>query len=147
MKKSRKIMMRKCLIIFVNEIKINKSNISDKVIFNDYIIKFEIIENKNKGEFPKNSLIKLFDYDNIEKEIEIRYRRDGDKIVPLGMNGSKKLKDIFIDLKIPREDRNNIPIICFDNKISWILGYKTSQLFKVTQDTKNILKISFDRKE
>lgn len=63
------------------------------------------------------------------------------------MNGSKKLKDIFIDLKIPREDRNNIPIICFDNKISWILGYKTSQLFKVTQDTKNILKISFDRKE
>ena len=146
-------------IIFINEekqkdndcsyceIKINKSNISDKVIFNDYIIKFEIIENKNKGEFPKNSLIKLFDYDNIEKEIEIRYRRDGDKIVPLGMNGSKKLKDIFIDLKIPREDRNNIPIICFDNKISWILGYKTSQLFKVTQDTKNILKISFDRKE
>ena len=70
-------------IIFINEekqkdndcsyceIKINKSNISDKVIFNDYIIKFEIIENKNKGEFPKNSLIKLFDYDNtVDKYIE-----------------------------------------------------------------------------
>ena len=146
-------------IIFINEekqkdndcsyceIKINKSEICKKVVFDNYTMSFEVIENSNKVEFSKNSLIKLFDYDNIEKEIEIRYRRDGDKIVPLGMNGSKKLKDIFIDLKIPREDRNNIPIICFDIKISWILGYKTSQLFKVTQDTKNILKISFDRKE
>ena len=88
-----------------------------------------------------------FDYDNIEKEIVIRYRKDGDKIVPLGMKGSKKLKDIFIDLKIPRENRNSIPILCFDDKVSWIVGYKTSQLFKVTKDTKKILKITVDRKE
>ena len=120
---------------------------NNKIIFDNYIIGFEIIENKNKVEFSKDSLIKLFDYDNIEKEIVIRYRKDGDKIVPLGMNGSKKLKDIFIDLKIPRENRNNIPILCFDDKISWIVGYKTSQLFKVTKDTKKILKITFDRKE
>lgn len=129
------------------EIRIDKSEINNKIIFDNYIIGFEIIENKNKVEFSKDSLIKLFDYDNIEKEIVIRYRKDGDKIVPLGMNGSKKLKDIFIDLKIPRENRNNIPILCFDDKISWIVGYKTSQLFKVTKDTKKILKITFDRKE
>ena len=63
------------------------------------------------------------------------------------MKGSKKLKDIFIDLKIPREDRNSIPILCFDDEISWIVGYKTSQLFKVTKDTKKILKITINRKE
>ena len=130
-----------------SEIKIDKNDIYKKVIFDNYIITFEIIENKDKVEFSKNSLIKLFDYDNIEKEIVIRYRKDGDKIVPLGMNGSKKLKDIFIDLKIPREDRNNIPILCFDDKISWIVGYKTSQIFKVTKDTKKILKITINRKE
>lgn len=129
------------------EIRIDKSEIYKEVVFNNYKIKFEIIENSNKVEFTKNNLIKLFDYDNIEKEIVIRYRKDGDKIVPLGMNGSKKLKDIFMDLKIPREDRNSIPILCFDNKISWIVGYKTSQLFKVTKDTKKILKITMDRKE
>ena len=129
------------------EIRIKKEEINNKITFDNYVINFEIIENKNKAEFPKNSLIKLFDYDNIEKEIIIRYRRDGDKIVPLGMNGSKKLKDIFIDLKIPRENRNNIPILCFDDKISWIIGYKTSQLFRITKDTKKILKITIDRKE
>ncbi len=129
------------------EIRIDKSEISNKIIFDNCIISFEIIENKNKVEIPKNSLIKLFDYDNIEKEIVIRYRKDGDKIVPLGMKGSKKLKDIFIDLKIPRENRNSIPILCFDDKVSWIVGYKTSQLFKVTKDTKKILKITVDRKE
>ena len=129
------------------EIRIDKDEINNKIIFDNYAINFEIVENKNKVEFPKNNLIKLFDYDNIEKEIVIRYRKDGDKIVPLGMNGSKKLKDIFIDLKIPRENRNNIPILCFDDKISWIVGYKTSQLFRVTKDTKKILKITIGRKE
>ena len=129
------------------EIRINKSEIRKKISFDNYTISFEVIENSNKVEFSKNSLIKLFDYDNIEKEVVIRYRKDGDKIVPLGMNGSKKLKDIFIDLKIPREDRNSIPVLCFDDKISWIVGYKTSQLFKVTKDTKKILKITMDRKE
>lgn len=130
-----------------SEIKIDKNDIYKKVVFDNYIISFEIIENRNEVEFSKNNLIKLFDYDNIEKEIVIRYRKDGDKIVPLGMNGSKKLKDIFIDLKIPREDRNSIPVLCFDDKISWIVGYKTSQLFKVTKDTKKILKITMNRKE
>lgn len=129
------------------EIRINKSEIYKKFDFDNYTMRFEVIKNRNKVEFSKNSLIKLFDYDNIEKEIVIRYRKDGDKIVPLGMSGSKKLKDIFIDLKIPREYRDNIPVLCFDDKISWIVGYKTSQLFKVTKDTKKILKITMDRKE
>ena len=77
------------------EIRIDKDEINNKIIFDNYIINFEIVENKNKVEFSKNNLIKLFDYDNIEKEIVIRYRKDGDKIVPLGMNGSKKLKRYF----------------------------------------------------
>lgn len=129
------------------EVRINKDELKNEINFDNYEIKFEIIENKKEGKFPKNNLIKLFDYDNIKKEIVIRYRKDGDKIIPLGMNGSKKLKDIFIDLKISREDRDNIPILCFDDKISWIVGCKTSQLFKVTKDTKKILKITIDRKE
>lgn len=130
-----------------SKIILNKNNISNNVIFDNYIVNFEVISNKNKVEFSKNNLIKLFDYDNIEKEIVIRYRKDGDRITPLGMNGSKKLKDVFINLKVPREKRDTIPILCFDDKISWIVGYKTSQESRITTDTKNILKITFDRKE
>lgn len=131
----------------ISEVGINKNSILNDIVFEEYNISFQIINNKNKVEFSKNNLIKLFDYDKIEKEIIIRHRRDGDKIIPLGMKGNKKLKDIFIDMKIPREKRDEVPILCFDEKIAWVVGYKTSQESRITQDTKNILKITFDRKE
>jgi tRNA(Ile)-lysidine synthase len=73
----------------------------------------------------------------------VRNRKDGDKMIPIGMKGSKKLKDIFINLKIPREERDMIPIVCFDEKIAWIVGFKVSEEFKVTNTTKQILKITF----
>ena len=63
------------------------------------------------------------------------------------MKGSKKIKDIFMDLKIPREEREYIPVMCFDDKISWVVGLKVSEEFKVTKDTKNILKITFIKGE
>ena len=127
-------------------ISINKEKISDNIEFENYIVKFNVIDSQKKIEFSKDDLIKFFDYDKIKKEIIIRNRRDGDKIIPLGMNGSKKIKDIFIDLKIPREERGNIPIVCFDDKIAWVVGLKTSQEYKVTNSTKKILKIMFDKR-
>ncbi len=63
------------------------------------------------------------------------------------MKGSKKLKDIFIDMKIPQEKRNKIPLIQFDDDISWIIGVKMSDKFKITKETKKILRISVKRKE
>ncbi|GAA0725995.1 tRNA lysidine(34) synthetase TilS [Clostridium malenominatum] len=89
--------------------------------------------------------IKFFDYDKITKNIVLRYRKDGDRIKPLGMKGSKKLKDLFIDLKIPKEKRNDIPLICFGEEIAWVIGYRISEDFKIEKSTKNILKISIER--
>lgn len=71
----------------------------------------------------------------------MRNRKNGDKIIPLGMKNHKKVKDIFIDMKIRKEERDKIPIICFDENISWIVGVKFSQQYKITDETKNILKI------
>ena len=103
---------------------------------------------KEKGiEFSNNPLIKLFDYDKIEERIVIRTRKDGDKMKPLGIKGTKKLKDIFINLKVPREERDIIPLICFDDEIAWIVGYKVSESFKITKGTNRVLKISFEGKE
>ena len=65
---------------------------------------------------------------------------------PLGIKGTKKLKDIFINLKVPREERDVIPLICFDDEIAWIVGYKVSESFKITKSTKRVLKISFEGK-
>lgn len=130
------------------EIVIEKSNLNGKsIIYGDYIVNFNLINNKNNIEFSNNVLIKYLDYDKIKEKLIIRKRKNGDKIIPLGMKGSKKIKDIFIDLKIPLEQRDEIPILCFDNEIAWIVKYKVSESFKVSKETKNIIKITFTRKE
>lgn len=131
-----------------NEIFIPIEKLSNNTLeFMDYTVKIELIDKKNNIEFSNNDLIKYFDYDNIIEGIIIRTRKDGDKIRPLGMNGNKKLKDIFINNKVPREERDKIPVTCFDNNIAWIVGHKVSEDYKVNKKTKRIIKITFDRKE
>lgn len=134
-------------IISNNEILIDKERLEESFDFDGYCVKFEILDGKNKIQFSNNDLIKFFDYDKIEKRILIRYRKDGDKIIPLGMKGKKKIKDIFMDMKVPREERNIIPIVLFDENISWLVGMKVSEVYKITKDTKKVLKITFYRKE
>ncbi|GIM30178.1 tRNA(Ile)-lysidine synthase [Clostridium polyendosporum] len=107
----------------------------------EYQISMKILSNKGNLDFIKDDLIKYFDYDKIKENIIIRNRRDGDRIIPHGMNGTKKLKNIFIDEKIPQDMRGKIPLVCFDNDIAWVVGLKVSNTFKVTKDTKNILQI------
>ncbi|KGN04731.1 tRNA(Ile)-lysidine synthetase [Clostridium haemolyticum NCTC 8350] len=122
---------------------INKENILD----NGLKITLDIINNVEDTKFDKNSLIKYFDYDKINRDIKLRYRNNGDKFVPLGMKGTKKLKDLFINLKIPKEKRDIIPLIVFDDEISWIVGYRISDKFKINKNTKRILKIKIEREE
>ncbi|MBO3441429.1 tRNA lysidine(34) synthetase TilS [Clostridium botulinum] len=122
---------------------INKENILD----NGLKITLDIINNVEDTKFDKSSLIKYFDYDKINRDIKLRYRNNGDKFVPLGMKGTKKLKDLFINLKIPKEKRDIIPLIVFDDEISWIVGYRISDKFKINKNTKRILKIKIEREE
>lgn len=130
------------------EITLIKNELDNNFIdFEDYSISFVIIDNKNNIEFSNNILIKFFDYDKIKEKLIIRKRVNGDKMTPLGMKGTKKIKDIFMDLKIPIEKRDKVPILCFDNEIAWLVGYKVSEKFKITKETKNIIKITFARKE
>lgn len=85
--------------------------------------------------------IGYFDGDKFKGPIIVRNRRNGDRIVPIGMNGSKKLKDVFIDEKIPRDLRDELPIFLDDEKIIWIGGVRQSELTKVDENTVNIIKI------
>ena len=129
-----------------NELTLNKKDIlHNEVIFDEYIINFDLVNNKDIKQ-ENDELIKKFDYDKINN-VTIRYRKDGDRITPLGMKGSKKLKEIFIDMKIPKEKRDEIPLIQFNDEISWIVGIKMSDKFKITKETKHILKVSVKRKE
>jgi len=74
--------------------------------------------------------------------LTLRNFRLGDRFIPLGMKGHRKIKDFFIDLKIPPFKRKQIPIIFNGDQIIWIAGYRISDSFKVTPDTRSILKIT-----
>ena len=88
---------------------------------------------------PKTALL---DADRLTYPLMIRNLRPGDKFVPLGMKGHKKLKDFYIDLKIPSEDRRRIPILTYQDTPIWVCGLRIDDRFKVTADTKNVLKVT-----
>lgn len=93
-----------------------------------------------------NSFIKCFDYDNIKNEICIRNRKNGDRFSPIGMKGHKKLKDFFIDEKIPKEKRDLVPLVLDGEEIIWVVGYRISEKYKVSSNTKNILILEYIEK-
>lgn len=82
------------------------------------------------------------DFDKIRGQIRLRNRRQGDKIKLLG--GTKKVKDLFIGLKVPREERTFVPFLVKDDTILSIYGYRINVDYKVDDDTKRILEISID---
>ncbi|MGC8868910.1 MAG: tRNA lysidine(34) synthetase TilS [Sulfurihydrogenibium sp.] len=73
------------------------------------------------------------------EEFTVRFKRDGDRFLPFGRKTEKKLKDIFIDLKIPKNMRKSIPLLVFNDKILWIVGYKRSAYYPVDENSQNLV--------
>lgn len=80
-----------------------------------------------------------FDLDAAPFPWTVRTFRAGDRFVPLGMTGSKKLKDFFIDMKIPRQTRRNIPILVSNGRILWIAGLRVAADASLTPCTKAVM--------
>lgn len=68
----------------------------------------------------------------------------GDLFFPFGMKGTKKVSKFFKDEKISILDKNNTWILCSDNQIVWIIGMRMDDRFKVTNETKKILKLELN---
>ncbi len=71
----------------------------------------------------------------------IRKRLPGDFFYPIGFGKRKKLQDYFVNEKIPRDDRDGIPIVISNNDIVWIAGHRADERFKITENTKKFLKL------
>ena len=84
-----------------------------------------------------------FDFNKIKGGIVVRNRRSGDKIKLSG--GSKKIKDLFIDIKIPKEDRCKVPVIADDQGILSVGNFRNSENYKIDEETKEVLKVSFKK--
>jgi len=91
----------------------------------------------------KTKYEEIFDLECITNPLNIRGRKKGDAISPLGVSGHKKLKDLFIDKKIPVKERDAIPLVVMNDRPVWVVGVCIDNGVKVTPDTKKILKLTF----
>lgn len=111
------------------------------MVQSDRIIETKVKEYKRDMEIPKEGYTKWFDYDKINNIILLRTRQKGDFIKVDSRGSTKKINSLFIDEKIPREDRDSIPLIADGSQIIWVIGGRISEDYKINEDTKTILEI------
>ena len=127
-------------------IKITELKVPGKIFLKDKNLNIEtrIIEvdsKVSKFDIPQKTYTKWFDYDIIKCRLVTRSRMAGDVITINNNGGSKKLKSYFIDEKIPADIRGEIPLIADGSDIMWVVGYRMSSRYQVTDKTRNILEI------
>lgn len=79
--------------------------------------------------------------------LKVRTRLKGDRFQPLGMSGTKKLKDFMIDDKIPNSTRDSVPLIVTSRGIAWVVGWRIAEWAKVDDDDRDCLEITVERAE
>ena len=82
-----------------------------------------------------------FDMDSLEFPLTVRNCEPGDRLAPYGMQGTQKVKKVFIDRKIPRHRRSRIPIVVQNDTILWIAGLRRGSAAPVIKTTQRIVKI------
>lgn len=73
--------------------------------------------------------------------LEVRRRRPGDLFWPLGAPGRRSLKRFFIDRRIPRSQRDRVPVVALDGRPVWIVGHRIDDRYKVTPSTAEVLEL------
>ncbi len=90
-----------------------------------------------------NANLAVIDADLLSFPLTVRPWIHGDRMIPMGMSGSKKISDIFIDKKIPRHKKDRVLLLISDSKLVWLTGIAISEEYKVTGHTKNFYCMRF----
>jgi len=83
----------------------------------------------------------VFDLAEVNRSVSVRNFRRGDRFQPLGLAGHKKIKDLFIEKRVPLTIRSRWPLVISGNQIVWIPGYGRSAAGLVSEKTTAVLKL------
>jgi len=97
--------------------------------------------------FPDPAVGAVLDAEKISGGLVARSWRHGDRMRPLGLDGTRKLHDMFIDARVPRDRRPDMPVITDAEKILWVPGLAISELAKVDPGTRRVLRLSLGSSE
>jgi tRNA(Ile)-lysidine synthase len=84
------------------------------------------------------------DADTLQFPLIIRNARPGDRLAPLGLRGTQKIKDVFINAKVSRQGRWNRPLVISNNEVLWVAGLRRSNLHLVMGNTRQVLAVEWD---
>ena len=101
----------------------------------------KVLEDFDLQNIPRDNYTKWFDYDKITNACELRFRREGDYLTVNSSMGRKSLQDYMVNEKIPKDKRDMIPVLADGSHIMWVTGYRISEYYKVTEDTKRVLEV------
>jgi tRNA(Ile)-lysidine synthase len=91
---------------------------------------------------PEGPEIATLDASALGEELVVRTGREGDRIRPLGMDGSKTLQDLFTDGRVPRSLRHQLPIVAAGDRVAWVAGVAVSDEFRLAPDTREAVVIT-----
>lgn len=89
--------------------------------------------------------IAVIDAAAVGGELSVGPYREGDRISPLGMMGSKKVSDLLIDAKVPKALRHEVPVVRDGDRIVWVAGVRMSESYKVTSATTDAIRLVWER--
>ena len=101
-------------------------------------LSFENVE----GLFDVSKSTIFVDKDVLKFPLEFRLWKEGDIFQPIGMTGKKKISKYLKDEKVSLVEKENTWILASDNKVVWLVGKRADDRFKVTKNTKNIIKVT-----
>lgn len=91
---------------------------------------------------PAGPELATLDADALGAELVVRTWREGDRIRPLGMQGTKTLQDLFTDRKVPRSLRHQLPIVAAGDRVAWVAGVAVSEDFRLEPEAAEAVIIS-----
>ncbi len=106
-------------------------------------LRFSEIENNSTLVISKSGNIVMLDASKLRWPLRLRKWKEGDAFVPYGMTNSKKLSDFFIDNKFSIIEKENAWLLISGNEIVWLIGHRIGNAYRITPETKSILKIEW----
>lgn len=107
------------------------------------VIKVSVAEKAE--DYGDGKSVILLDADKATLPLTVRARADGDYFYPMGFGKRKKLQDFFVDEKVPRDERDSIPVVAAGDDIVWIAGYRADERFKADKGTKRFLRLEIKK--
>ncbi len=121
-------------------------NIGDSVHLKEasMVISCELVDSEEIGRTIKDPKIALINGDKLSFPLTIRGRMPGDYFYPIGFGKRKKIHDYFVDEKIPRDERDLIPLLINNGEIIWVIGKRLDERYKVDNNTRKIIKCTIN---